>query len=425
MSNVILNEREVREARSKIEALSSALSSERALLPMIAGLPPEVVEQVTRAMVVELKDTLSAVEDYEGAKNNRDHRGLVERAGTDPGLILIVARISKGLSQRDLAWRLGVKEQQIQRYEADRYSSISLKNYRKIAALLGVKLTAAISEFKELAGLDEVIANVSKSDLKKILKHGRAMGWFAEGADEADLWAFIAENRITFGSPSLLRTGLNVKDHSEDILLHAWRARVAARAREIIQSSNIEYVPLALTWLPDLVHLSCKVDGPLLAQNLLFQHGIVLVVEPQIPGLAIDGAAFLEGPTPVIGLTLRRDSVDNFWYTLLHEVAHAVLHYRTGLAVGYFDQSEASSVDEQEKEADKFASNVLIPEEKWRRSAARISNSSSVIENFAENLGINPAIVFGRVRKEREDYTIFSGKIGTGQVRRIFSSSGI
>lgn len=416
---MILNEREFREARAQISALDAALSSERALEPMIAGLPPEIVDQVTRAMKVERSELASLVSAYEDARDRSDPDALRSRAGTDPGLTLIVARIAKNLSQKELAWRLGLKEQQIQRYESDRYSNISLKNYMKIAILLGVNLRAEILDMKDFRGIEYLIDNVSKSDIKKILKHGRENGWFSNEADEADLKRFIADNKIAFGSPSLLRTGLNVKDHSDDILLHAWRARVSKRAREVIAERKPQYNPLALTWIPELVRLSVYEDGPRRAREMLLGHGIVLVAEPQIPGLMIDGAAFLEGEVPVIGMTIRKDAVDNFWFTLLHEIAHATLHYRTGLKIGFFDQVEAEAVDEQESEADLFAENMLIPEERWRRSAARIANSAAVIEKFAGELSINPAIVFGRIRKERKDYSIFSQYIGMNKVRNV------
>ena len=371
-----------------------------------------------RAMQAEKQELTAAVMAYESAKEFGKHHDLHARAGTDPGLTLIVARIAKGLSQRDLAWRLGLKEQQVQRYESDRYSTISLKNYSKIAALLGVQLKATITELKDLRGLGRMIEDVSKADIKRILKHGREYGWFPDDADEEVLRRFIAENRITYGSPSLLRTGLNVKDHTEDILLHAWRARVASRAQEIITETKPRFSPLDLSWLSSLVKLSALSDGPARAREFLLEHGIVLIAERQIPGLAIDGAAFLEGDIPIIGMTLRKDTLDNFWFTLLHETAHAILHYRTGLAVGFFDQSEAASLDEQEAEADAFASNMLIPDEMWRKSTARISRSPDVPEKFAKDLGIHPAIVFGRIIKERHDYSIFSQKIGTNTVRK-------
>lgn len=419
MVGMILNMLELREAVARLATLDDALSSDQAMAQMIAGLPPEVTVQVARAMRSERTELADSISAYEAAKDTGDHLRLQARAGSDPGLTLIVARIAKGLSQRDLAWRLGVKEQQIQRYEADRYKSISLRNYEKIAVLLGVQLQAEFGDLKELRGLDAMIENVPKAAIRKILKHGRESGWFSAAADEDELRRFIAENRIAFGSPALLRTGLNVHDHSEDVLLHAWRARVAMRARAIIENNAPKFVPLDLMWLPDLVRLSRFDDGPRQAREMMLAHGIVMVVEKQIPGLAVDGAAFLDGETPVVGVTIRRDTVDNFWFTLMHEIAHAILHYRTGLAVGFFDQSETPPVDDQEAEADVFASNILIPEERWRRSAARISNSVTVIEKFAAELGIHPGIVFGRIRKERDDYSLFAQKIGANKVLNV------
>lgn len=418
-AGIILNEIELREARSRVAALDDALASEEALKRVVEGLPPEVVKQITATMRAEREDLSDAIAAYDAAKDASSSEGLERRAGSDPGLTLIVARIAKGYSQRDLAWRLGIKEQQVQRYEADRYSSISVKNYARVAALLGVRLSASIEPDPQFRGLDKVIADVSKEDIKKILKHGRQNGWFTEDMDEAKLRQYVAENRIDFGSPTLLRTGLNVRDHSEDVLLHAWRARVLSRARDAVSQGIARYDPANTGWLLQLPKLSVFDDGPRKAQDLLRQVGIVMIAEPQIPGLAIDGAAFLDAGVPVIGMTIRKDDIGNFWFSLLHEVGHVVLHRRTGLTNGFFDQFEAQAVDEQEAEADAFASNMLIPEERWRRSTARIAKSPQVIEKFALELGVHPAIVFGRIQKERDDYSLFSQKIGRKSVRKV------
>ena len=50
--------------------------------------------------------------------------------------VLIKARISQGLSQKDLAERIGLKEQQIQRYEATDYASASLSRIKEVASAL-------------------------------------------------------------------------------------------------------------------------------------------------------------------------------------------------------------------------------------------------------------------------------------------------
>lgn len=421
MNGITLNEKEAREARARISRLSEALHSEHAMEPVVAGLPPEVVSQVSRMMKAERERLTQAVEAYEVAKETQKPTALKALVNQEPGLMLIVARIANGYSQKDLAWRLGVKEQQVQRWEAERYGQISLKNYNRVAALLGVRLTADMPDQPAFRGLDKVIDGVSKSEIKKILKHGRENGWFAEDFTEAELRRYIAENRIDFGSPGLLRTGLNVVDHTEDVMLHAWRARVTARAREAFASVEDVHEPLELKWMPGLVRLSNDTRGPLRAVEVLADRGIVLIVEPQVPGLKIDGAAFIVDGRPVIGMTLRTDTVDNFWFTLMHELAHVTLHFSTGLAVGFYDQTDQeTSVDEQEEEANRFASNLLIPEERWRRSTARIAKSASVIERFANELGIHPAIVFGRIRKERGEWSLFANKIGRNTVRKLF-----
>lgn len=421
MNRITLSEKEAREARARISLISEALSSERALEPVVAGLPPEVVSQVSRLMEAERERLTRAVAAYEEAKDTQKPTALKALVNHDPGLMLIVARIANGYSQKDLAWRLGVKEQQIQRWEAERYGQISLKNYNRVATLLGVHLIADMSDQPAFRGLDKVIDGVSKADIKKILKHGRENSWFADDFGEGELRRYIAENRIDFGSPGLLRTGLNVVDHTEDVMLHAWRARVAGRAREAFQHVEDIHEPLELKWVPELVRLSREPDGPIRALDMLASRGIVLIVESQVPSLKIDGAAFLVDGRPVIGLTVRTDTVDNFWFTLMHELAHVTLHYRTGLAVGFYDQTDQeTSVDEQEEEANRFASNLLIPEERWRRSTARIAKSAPVIERFANELGIHPAIVFGRIRKERGEWSLFPDKIGRNTIRKLF-----
>lgn len=428
---MILNEREARDARATASDLDKLLSSEGAFEPIVAGLPPEVVNGFRKAVRAEKRELESLLAAYETAKAG-NFEDLKRRAGTDPGLTLVVARIARGLTQKELARKLGLKEQQIQRYEADRYGSISLTNFRRVARFLGVDWEMSLSGW--FGGGWSIAHDVSAAEVRKVLKHARANGWFGDDdaaimADEESfnyLQRYVSDHILKYGSPSLLRTGLNAQDHSEDLLLLAWKARVTRRAEQIIAAPAVAYRPLDITWLLDLVRLSQHDDGPVRARDLLLSKGIVVVAEPQIPGMKVDGAAFLLDGTPVIGLTLRRDTVDNFWFTLLHEVGHVILHSRTGLSTGFFDDTDTADVDEIEREANSFASNLLIPEEQWKRSPARITKSPAVIEKFAKELGINPAIVFGRIQKERGNYATFSNLTGRGAVRKhlIESSQG-
>lgn len=425
----ILNEREVREANATIDEMERALSSDAHFAPIVAGLPLEVVNGYRRALRAQKQELRTQVDAYIKAKSG-DYSDLLKYSENDLGISLIVARIIKGYSQRQLARRLGLKEQQIQRYESERYRSISLSNFRRIAHALGVSLKVNIGETTGFLGGGgwELTAKYGVGDIKKVIKHARQNNWFdydsKNGDDEIGAYSlerYVYEYFRKFGSPALLRTGLNVEDLSNDLGLVAWRARVTKLAEAIIQSNKVTYSGLDISWLTNLVHLSRHDDGPAKARELLLRHGIVLIAEPQIPGTKLDGAAFLIDGVPVIGLTLRRDTIDGFWFTLLHEVAHVILHYRMGMSVGFFDDTEDTEregLDEVEREANEFASNMLIPSEKWKRSPARISKATAPIEKFASELKIHPAIVFGRIQKERRDYATFSDKIGRGMVRK-------
>lgn len=419
---IISNERQAREIATQIEKIDQALSSEQVLKSIVEGLPREVIDGVRRSLISEKRELVELIEAYSEAKSG-NYEPLRRRTQNDLGDFLIAARLVQGWSQKELARKLGLREQAIQRYETERYRSISLGGYLKVARALSVRLTADF--LSPLTRNQLPPFEVMPSEAQRILKHARENGWL-QNKDESDenginqLIRDVAEHVENHGAPSLLRTGLNVENHSSDWALLSWKAQIARRAKLIIDNEKIKYQPLEFSWLMDLVKLSNKENGPILARDLLKAQGIILIIEPQIAGMKVDGAAFLVDQIPIIGLTLLRDTLDNFWFTLLHEVAHVILHYRTGLAAGFFDDTEAIEVDELEEEANKFASSVLIPEELWSRSPARIAKVAAPIERFAEQLGISPAIVFGRVRMERKNYTIFSDKIGRGKVRKQF-----
>ena len=427
--SVIVNEKQAHEATVNFEDISHAISSEQVLQAIVRGLPPEVVEGVRKLLKTEQKALGELLKAYAEAKEG-NFEPLRARVGSDLGGILIVARVARGWSQKELGRRLFLPEQQIQRYEAERYRSISLGHLLRVFRALGVNVTADLASPFQEHWLHS--HEMSSAQVQKVLKHARVHGWL-EDTNQSDESAIsqlkrtVAEHVGEHGTPSLLRTGLNVQNHQGDWFLLAWKAQVTRRAVSIIQRTKPKYRPWDVSWLSDLVHLSAGEDGPARARLLLAERGIIFIAEPQIAGMNVDGAAFLLDETPVIGLTLRYDRVDNFWFTLLHEVAHVVLHYRTGLSSGFFDDFDGpandakgriTSIDEIEEEADKFAENLLIPEHVWVRSPARNRKTPELIIKFAKLLGISPAIVFGRIRMERKDYSLFSDRIGVGTISK-------
>ena len=135
---IILNDREAREAKSSVAEFEKALASESMLSPQTLGLPAQIVDGYRKAVKAQKDEIIQLVNAYEAAKSG-DHSALTLRSEKDPGIALVVARIARELTQKELARKLGLKEQQVQRYEADRYRTISIANFQRVASVLGVR----------------------------------------------------------------------------------------------------------------------------------------------------------------------------------------------------------------------------------------------------------------------------------------------
>ena len=236
---------------------------------------------------------------------------------------------------------------------------------------------------------------------------------------------FIADVGMQFGSAAFRRTlGGDAYSPATRYALYAWLARVIQRARERKSAlGSFDRSVLSQTFLRELAQLSWSEHGPVLAVELLEKHGIAVVIEPHLKGTLLDGAALQDNGMPIIGLTLRFDRLDNFWFTLLHEVSHLWKHVVTEET--FLDNLDASSEDRRELEANRIAKEALIPKVSWKRSDAYLNPSKQAIDQLSRELRIHPAIVAGRLRKERENYTIFKDLVGYGQVRNLFNISGV
>lgn len=200
--------------------------------------------------------------------------------------------------------------------------------------------------------------------------------------------------------------------------LLAWQCRVLLLARA---ARRRPYDPAALTpaWQAELVHLSRFADGPVRAIDHLARAGLPVIVEPHLPATHLDGAALLTPDGPVIGLTVRHDRTDNFWFVLLHELAHVQHHLHAGTREDIFDDLDAAG-DALEQEADAFAGEALVPSPAWTASPVLTEQTPEAVTALATALAISPAIVAGKLRHETKNYRLVRDLIGAGQIRPLF-----
>jgi len=307
--------------------------------------------------------------------------------------------------------------------------SLSLSMIRKLHEGLGIPAEVLLQE----AGAS-VPASHPEIDWQRFpIAEMRKRGWFEEfkgGVREAKEKAeeliapLIFPDGVEAGSiPCFLRRSVRSDGEMDKYALTAWCARVLAKARE----ERIEpYKPrtVSKSFCRELIHLSCLGDGPALAREFLNQNGIHLITERHLPRTYLDGAAFWSASDrPVVALTLRFDRLDNFWFTLCHELAHVTLHLEAHHEDAFVDDLEAAGMSASEEGADAFAAECLIPGSKWKGSGLRDRWPSSAVVAFASELRIHPAIVAGRIRRERKNHKMLFQLVGHREVRRHFEGS--
>lgn len=342
----------------------------------------------------------------------------------DPIDAILFRMNEKGLKRADLIPYFGTSSRVSE--VLGRKRPLTVQMIRALAVGLGLSA-------ETLIGLtsNEDVQKKSEVDWSKFpIREMTKRGWFGslsnnvKSAVEDVVKEFIADAGLSFGAASFRRSiGGEAHSPTTKYALYAWLARVIQTARGIKKNLGpFKQEVLSAAFLRELAQLSWSERGPLLAVEFLSNHGIAVVIEPNLKGTLLDGAALKDvDGSPIIGLTLRYDRLDNFWFTLLHEVAHLWKHVNDQDA--FLDDLDASSEDRREAEANRLAREAFIPRLIWKRSDAFVSPSRESIDRLSRELRIHPAIIAGRLRRETGNYHLFTDILGNHQVRTMFNQS--
>ena len=124
--------------------------------------------------------------------------------------------------------------------------------------------------------------------------------------------------------------------------------------------------------------------------------GVIVVFEPAPRGCPVTGATrWLTPGKALIMLSLRHKSNDHLWFGFFHEAAHILLHGKRMM----FLEINGGMENEHERQANEFAANFLIPKEK-AKILRSLPLSGSAVEAFAQEVGVAPGIVVGRMQHE-------------------------
>lgn len=341
----------------------------------------------------------------------------------DPIDAILFRMEEKGLKQADLIPYFGTSSRVSE--VLNRKRPLTVQMIRALSLGLGISADTLVG-LGEMPTVQKKEIDWAKFPIKEMVRRGWLESVTIRRAEsmESLVKSYIASAGLQFGAASFRRTlSGEAKSPTTLYALYAWLARVIQRARQKRDALGpFEGGKLTAAFLRELAQMSWSERGPLLAVEYLQKRGIAVVIEPQMKGLQLDGAALKDSSgTPILALTLRYDRIDNFWFTLLHEMAHIWKHIDNDVDT-IVDDLNITSEDRREAEANRLAGEALVPRMLWKRSDAYISPSRESIMSLARDLRIHPAIIAGRLRKDSGNFALFTEMLGHNEVRAMFST---
>lgn len=152
-------------------------------------------------------------------------------------------------------------------------------------------------------------------------------------------------------------------------------------------------------------------------KSILAKYGIKFILEDKLDQMPVDGYSFWIGQNPTVAMTRRFKRIDNFAFTLMHEIGHIMQHLSPeegkNDSLNFYIQA-TDEYDRKEREANSYAQCKLIgdaPIDDLYRRCKNIYASEKAIISFADENGISRSIVAGQFRHHFNAYSVFNNLI--------------
>jgi HTH-type transcriptional regulator/antitoxin HigA len=193
----------------------------------------------------------------------------------------------------------------------------------------------------------------------------------------------------------------------------AWLYRVREIAKDMLVA---RYTPQSGRDI--VVRLTTLLHAPEEARKvprILAEGGIRYVIVESLSSAKIDGVGFwLDEESPVVGMTLRHDRIDNFWFVLRHELEHVLCgHGRAAMMLDYELEGDRAGTGDgvaiEERIANEAAANFCVPKKQMDSFIARKSPffAERDILGFARTIGVHPGLIAGQLQNRTARYDRF------------------
>lgn len=336
-------------------------------------------------------------------------------AVSPPGATLSELIEERGIAQAELARRMGrpvnaVNEMVLGTKEITEDTALELERVLGVPAHFWLAREARYREFlarqRDAERAEGRVAWLDSLPLKQL----QAIGVLPAGRLTAAFKASLVDSALRFfgvaspegwheqyGRVHAAFRRANPTRQTDNAAITAWLrlgevAAATASANEGLAPFNAAAFQASIPAMRALTTQPAAAIGPGLAA-LCAQAGVTLLFVPPLPGTHVSGVARWLGDRPLIQLSLLGKWNDVFWFSYFHEVAHILKHLKRAV---FLDDASASATvqSKEEREADEFAANVLIPPAE-RERLRKMAITPASVHAFSRSIRVHPGIVVG------------------------------
>lgn len=351
---------------------------------------------------------------------------------THPGTILRYELKDREISQKDFAVMIGMQKSHLNELIKGK-RPITKPVADKIEEVLGISAVSLVNmqtqyeydlKVIEQRGVDELEAQNTLNLYNEIFDVRILFKRIGKGQTTAVQQMQYITGTLCLPQPAELKletSGMfrkSAKTGQDARMLMTWKLLAESKAKKqtVARPFNKERKNEVVSALARALHENLSTENTI--KDILSKEGIAFCIEEKVDKASVDGYSYIEDGTPYIILTRRFDRIDNFAFALMHEIGHIYLHYLDGrrsdskLSIPDYDNEST-----EEREANAFAANALIPNEEWR-NAPKVRVNPAMIQRkytqWAIEKGLNKWIVLGRISYETGMY-----KFRSDESRRI------
>lgn len=308
-----------------------------------------------------------------------------------------------GVSQKWLSDRTGLSEKQISQI-VNGEASITAETATRLENALGGSATFWVNLNNNYqitkARLDRKRKAESEIDMLDEIPYADfvALGWMEAARNKVDkvlnLWQFFGVNSLEQIAVSQNVAFRQVKAQKlNPYALAAWLRKGEVEAMTLDLPDYSEKRLKAA--IPRICDLSFEMPVGFYSQlcEILNGSGVGLVAVKNPKNTAVHGATRWIGRNPIIQLSLFGRSADKMWFSLVHEIGHILLHGKKD----QFIDTDGIEKTLQEKEADDFASDILLSDDLYNEFISAHDYSLGAVYQFSNRVRVNPSVVMGRL----------------------------